>query len=59
MDGRPLALEPWASGAMLEARIPPGRHVVELHYWPPLFTDGLVIAAVVAAGLVLTMVAAV
>ena len=56
VDGRPLALEPWASGAMLEARIPPGRHLVELHYWPPLFSDGLVIAAVVVVALVLSIV---
>jgi hypothetical protein len=59
LDGRPLKLEPWASGAMVEARIPPGSHVVELHYWPPLFRDGLVVAAVVVGGLGLSAVFAV
>jgi len=59
LDGRPLALEPWASGSMVEARIPPGSHVVELHYWPPLLSDGLVIAAVVVVGLGLTIAVAV
>ena len=58
IDGRPLTLEPWASGAMVEARIPPGSHVVELHYWPPLFSDGLVVAAVVVVGLGLSGVVA-
>jgi len=59
IDGRSLALEPWANGAMVEARIPPGSHVVDLHYWPPLFSDGLVIAAVVVAVLVLSIAVAV
>jgi len=36
---------------MLQARIPPGRHVIELHYWPNRFTDGLVIAAVAVVAL--------
>jgi uncharacterized membrane protein YfhO len=56
LDGHPLALEPVA-GFMFQARIPPGRHVIELWYWPPAFTLGLVIAgitvAVLASALVL------
>ena len=44
IDGRPLALTPYLS-TMFQARIPPGRHVVELHYWPDRFTEGLVVAA--------------
>jgi uncharacterized membrane protein YfhO len=41
----------------LQARIPPGKHIIELHYWPKRFTEGLAIAAVtvlafVAAALV-------
>ena len=51
IDGRPLTLEPWASGAMLEARIPSGRHVIELHYWPSLFSAGLLMAAGVLVAL--------
>ena len=45
LDGRPLALEPYAK-VMLQARVPAGRHVVELHYWPTLFTVGLAVAGV-------------
>ena len=44
IDGKPLALERFG-GIMLQARIPPGSHVVELHYWPETFTVGLVCAA--------------
>jgi len=51
IDGRPLVLDSWAEGAMLEARLPAGRHVVELRYWPSLFSAGLVVGAVVAVGL--------
>jgi hypothetical protein len=51
LDGRPVALRSWADGVMLEARVPAGRHVLELHYWPSTFTDGLVVAgAVVVVG---------
>jgi Bacterial membrane protein YfhO len=45
IDGRPLALEPFA-GVMLQAQIPPGHHAVELRYWPTLFTVGLIVAGV-------------
>jgi hypothetical protein len=55
IDGRPLNLERF-SGIMLQARIPPGSHLVELHYWPETFTVGLVCAAGSAAGLVLGVV---
>ena len=43
-------------GVMLQARIPPGRHVVELHYWPDTFNIGLVLAVCSAAGLTLAVV---
>jgi hypothetical protein len=43
IDGRPLAVMSFA-GVMLQAVIPPGHHVVELHYWPTLFTVGIVVA---------------
>jgi hypothetical protein len=54
IDGRPLPLERFA-GIMLQARIPPGTHVVELHYWPETFTVGLVCAAVATVGLALAL----
>lgn len=44
IDGRPLELRRWEDGLMLEARVPPGRHVIVLHYWPVLFTVGIVAA---------------
>ena len=44
IDGRPLALAPYLT-MMFQARIPPGRHVIELRYWPNRFTAGLLIAA--------------
>jgi Bacterial membrane protein YfhO len=43
IDGRPLAIVPYAV-VMIQARIPPGHHVIELQYWPPLFTAGLIAA---------------
>jgi uncharacterized membrane protein YfhO len=39
---------------MFQARIPPGRHVIELSYWPKRFTDGIVVAALGVIGLVTT-----
>jgi len=51
IDGRPLRLAPDA-GTMLQARVPAGRHVVALHYWPAAFTAGLVLAGVAVTGLV-------
>ncbi len=50
IDGRPLALR-HPSVFTLEARIPPGRHRIELRYWPRTFTVGLVLALVAALGL--------
>jgi hypothetical protein len=55
IDGKPLALESF-SGIMLQAHIPPGRHVVELNYWPMTFTLGLIIGACSLAGLSLALV---
>ncbi len=52
IDGRPLPLEPF-SRVMIEARIPPGHHVIELHYWPRAFTTGIVLALCSATGLAL------
>jgi hypothetical protein len=55
VDGRPLALHSYA-GVMLEARVPAGRHHIELHYWPDDFSTGLVVGA---AALVILLVAVV
>jgi len=51
IDGQPLNLTSYG-GVMLQARIPAGRHVVEVHYWPDTFSLGLVLAACSAIGLV-------
>jgi hypothetical protein len=51
IDGHPLVLEPF-SGIMLQARIPSGTHIVELHYWPSTFTLGIVLAGASTVGLV-------
>ncbi len=56
IDGRPLTLHSWATGSMLEAQVPAGRHVIELHYWPPLFSAGLVVAAAVVLAFVVVAV---
>jgi len=50
LDGRPLGLVRYA-GVMLQARVPPGRHTVELHYRPATFTLGLALAAIVLVAL--------
>ena len=57
IDGQPLPLDTFDS-VMLQARIPPGRHVVELTYWPTLFTIGLLLAAISAAGILVASVIA-
>lgn len=41
IDGRGLPLGTWASGAMLDARVPAGTYVVRLQYWPSLFSTGI------------------
>ncbi len=54
VDGHPLALHPFLR-VMLQARLPPGRHVVVVRYWPATFSIGLALAA--AAVVVLVAVA--
>jgi hypothetical protein len=57
IDGRPLDTEPYAQ-VMIQARVPAGRHIVVLTYWPPLFTLGLIVAGgcvlLLVAGLLVT-----
>lgn len=55
IDGRPLTLTTWADHTMLEAVVPPGRHVVELSYWPRLFSAGILIALGTAAAFLLVV----
>ena len=50
IDGRPLVLQRYL-GMMLQARVPPGRHVIVLRYRPRAFTIGLVLGAASAVGL--------
>ncbi len=50
IDGHTLALASF-SGAMIQARLPGGRHDVELRYWPTTFTDGIVLAVIGLVGL--------
>ncbi len=50
IDGRALPLRRFA-GVMLQARIPPGRHRIELHYWPDMFNLGLAVAGVAVVAL--------
>lgn len=52
IDGRPLPLHPF-SQVMLQARIPPGHHTIELHYWPSAFTTGIILASGTAMGFLL------
>ena len=55
IDDRPLKLLTF-SKVMLQARIPAGRHTVELVYWPTTFTIGIIAAACSVAGLVIACV---
>jgi uncharacterized membrane protein YfhO len=57
IDGRPLALEAY-SGVMLQARVPPGHHVIRVSYWPDAFTAGLVVAALAVVTLVVASILA-
>ncbi len=57
VDGKPVHLYQFA-GVMLEVRVPPGRHVVELQYWPATFTLGIVLAACAALGFATVLIVA-
>jgi hypothetical protein len=54
IDGRPLTLHTYDT-LLLAAVVPPGRHVVVLHYWPGLLSVGLVVASVAGAAIVATL----
>jgi hypothetical protein len=55
IDGKPLVLSRY-NLVMLQAKIPPGQHTVELHYWPDTFTAGIAVAVCTVIGLVLVAV---
>ena len=55
IDGKPLTLVRF-NRIMLQARIPAGRHTIELHYWPDTFNAGLVLAGGTAVVLVVALV---
>jgi hypothetical protein len=50
IDGRPVRLQSFAR-VMLQVEVPPGRHTIDLSYWPATFSVGLVLFAVAALGL--------
>jgi hypothetical protein len=50
IDGRSVPVRRFA-GVMLQLEVPPGRHTVELYYWPATFTMGIVLASCAAFGL--------
>ena len=56
IDGNPLQLDR-GTGWMLQARIPPGRHVIVMTYWPTAFTAGVLVAlaTVLALGCALVL----
>jgi Bacterial membrane protein YfhO len=50
IDGKPVDVSPFAR-TMQQVRVPPGRHVVELHYWPKAFSVGVILAFCAVLGL--------
>ena len=54
IDGKPLTLIRF-DRVMLQAKIPAGKHTIELHYWPESFTIGIVIGVGTAIVLVLAL----
>lgn len=55
IDGKAVAVSPFA-GVMQQIQVPPGRHVVEIRYWPKTFSLGIVLAACAASGLAILLV---
>ena len=44
---------------MLEARIPAGRHTIELTYWPAAFSAGLALGVISGASICIALIATV
>jgi hypothetical protein len=57
IDGRPIPLHSYG-GVLMAARVPSGRHIVQLTYWPSLFRDGLFVSLVMAVAIVCLLVVA-
>jgi hypothetical protein len=57
IDGKPVDVSPFAR-TMLQVRVPAGRHVVALHYWPRTFSMGIVLALCAVAGLAILLILA-
>jgi hypothetical protein len=57
VDGKPVDLRPFA-GTMLELRVPAGRHLVQLEYWPSTFSIGIILALCSAIGLAIVLILA-
>ena len=57
IDGKPVDVSSFAR-IMLQVRVPPGRHVVELQYWPKTFSVGIILAFCAVFGLAVLLVLA-
>ena len=57
IDGKPVDVSSFAR-VMLQVRVPPGRHVVELRYWPKTLSIGMVLALCSALGLAILLILA-
>jgi hypothetical protein len=57
IDGKPVDVSPFAR-TMLQVRVPSGRHVVELHYWPKTFSIGIILALCAVVGLAILLILA-
>ena len=57
IDGKPVDVHPFAR-IMLQVRVPAGRHVVELHYWPTTFSVGIILALCAVLGLAILLILA-
>jgi hypothetical protein len=55
IDGKQVDVYPFAR-TMLQVRVPPGRHVVELRYWPKTFSVGVVFALCALLGLTILVI---
>jgi len=55
VDGRPVRLRKFA-GAMMQLKVPAGRHTVEVNYWPSTFSLGIAIASLTACILIVSLV---
>jgi hypothetical protein len=57
IDGKPVEVHSFAH-TMLQVPVPPGRHVIELHYWPKTFSVGILLALCAVLGLAILLILA-